>query len=100
MRDTFNQTAKRVAVLNLNRAKRVLRNVSHIAGAFVKAAKLPTIAHRTPHLPRKLWHDVVVHRAYSGNTRLHQLYTIRQRKRSPVGLRVFRADNCRMSLSR
>ncbi len=49
--------------------QRLLRDPDHVAGSLLEAAQLTrTIANRSPHLPRELGHDLVLH----GDHRVHR----------------------------
>ena len=61
MWDSFNHPPEIIAIFDFNRSQSVNCDICHIAGTFIKSAKLAAIANRSPHLPCYFWNNFLVH---------------------------------------
>ena len=86
MRNTFDVAFETRVFTDCDIGQSGLRDLGHMAGAFIKTTKFTAVARGPPHHLREFGHDFIVHSTHSSNTCHHKVDTVLQRTRGPCGL--------------
>ena len=91
MRNPFDITLELFTILNADWRQRAGGDICHMVCALLKTTKFAAIAHRSPHLPGQLRHDLGILLSDDRHRFAHKRDTRVQRPRRPVILRRMRS---------
>ena len=86
MRFSLNQPSKTAALLYDQRFQRGCCDLAHVKGSFFKATKLPSVAHRPPHLMGQFDGHSIHRLTYLGHCLETEINPLLQRSSSPIRL--------------